>query len=188
VPVNVVNTAAHAVPITVTNTPSVTVANTPSVTVANTPSVTIANTPSVTVSNPVQLAGPVEVSGTVTVANQPSAGSPWWEVLGVTINVAGGVAGPPGSAVPPGKRRIITSISARWVCDSGHRALVQLFGNINLFLPGQYAYTFFGRDTYSVVTQVNIMQDPGTQWVPIIEGDGGTCQADFFVSGVQVPL
>jgi hypothetical protein len=170
VPVTVVNTAAHSVPTTVTNTPAVTVANTPSVTIANTPAVTVSGTP------------------TVTVANQPSAGTPYREVLGVQITGGGGVAGEPGLVVPAGKRRIVTTVSARWLCSHGSGALVQIFGEVGFFLPGNFLYTdAMGRDTYAMISQVNIMMSAGSQFVPIIESNGGICLADIFVTGHEVP-
>jgi hypothetical protein len=171
--------------------------------------VKVTNTPTVTVNNPatnpVPVAGTVQVSGTPTVelagtptvaltgtpsvliANPPSAGLVYAEVLGVTIDVNGGVAGEPGFAVPTGYRRIVTTVSARWFCDTGHRALLQIFGNTGLFLPGQFAYTdAMNRDTYAMVTPVNIVQTAGTRWVPIIESDGAYCFADIFLSGMYV--
>ena len=159
-----------AVPVKVTNTPTVTVDN--------------------TASNPLPIAGTVQVAGTptVVVANQPVSGTLYYEVLGVQISVNGSAVGAPGLPVPAGKRRIVTTVSARWACTAGHGALVQIFGNTGLFLPGQRAYTdSLGRDTYAMVSQVNISQGPGTQWVPIIESDGSTCLADIFVSGIEVP-
>jgi hypothetical protein len=129
---------------------------------------------------------PVRVTNTPTVTIEQ--GTLYYEVLGVQINVNGAVAGTPGVAVPAGKRRIITSVSARWACTAGHGALVQIFGDVTLFLPGQRAYTeAMGRDTYAMVSQVNIAQGPGTRWVPIIESDGSTCLADIFVSGIEIP-
>ena len=174
-----------AVPVKVTNAPTVTVGNLASnpvpivgtVQVSGTPTVELAGTPTVALTG----------TPTVVVANGPSAGFVYAEVLGVTINVNGGVAGPAGFAVPSGYRRIVTTVSARWACDTGRRALLQIFGNTGLFLPGRFAYTdSMGRDTYAMVTQVNILQLPGTQWVPIIESDGATCMADIFLSGVYI--
>jgi len=125
---------------------------------------------------------------TVNVANLPGGGTLYWEVLGVSINVPGGVAGTPGTVVPPGKRRIINTISARVVCPAGKSALLQVFGHVGIFLPTQFAYNdHMGRTAYAIVTSPNFVMPSGFQLTPIIESDGSDCQADIFLSGVEVP-
>jgi len=124
---------------------------------------------------------------TVNVANLPGGGTLYQEVLGVSINGSGGVPGAPGSVVPAGKRRIITTISARVACPSGQGALVQVFANVGIFLPMQFAYTEgLGRATYAMSGQYNFIMPAGSQMTPIIESHGGLCQADIFLSGVEM--
>jgi len=174
VPVTVLNTAAQPVPTTITNTPAVTVANpvqvTGSVQVTNTPSVIISGAP------------------TVTVASLPSGGTPYFEGLSADITVNGAVPGTRGTVVPPGKRRIVSTVSARWVCTHGHGAVLQLFTNVGLFLPGRFEYTdAINRDAYVSLTKTNLIVPSGFKFIPIIESDGSTCHADIYVAGVEVP-
>jgi hypothetical protein len=52
----------------------------------------------------------------------------------------------------------------------------------------QFAYNdSMGRSTYAMMSNLNFTMAPGSQMYPIIESDGSTCQADIFLSGVEVP-
>jgi len=184
--INVTNTAAHPIPTTVTNTPSVTI--------ANTPSVTIANTPSVTVSNPVQLAGPISFTGdiaisnvpTVLVGNQPGPGGFYNEVF-VISSGENDVPGAPGSVVPGGMRRIITSISANWICPVGHNAVVRLHSSTgSLFLPGQFVGSTIDGDSYVMLSQVNVPQRAGSAFQPLVTNTGAPCNVEIYLAGIEV--
>jgi len=141
-----------------------------SVNVVNTPTVNIGGTP------------------TVNVANLPGGGTLYQEVLGVQFAGNGAVSGTPSSAVPAGKRRIITTISARYACPTGERAAVTVFAGIQVFLPMQFTYTDgLGRDNYHMSGNFNFVMPAGSQMFPIIEKNvGGLCLTDVFLSGVEV--
>jgi hypothetical protein len=140
-----------------------------SVNVVNTPSVAISGTP------------------TVNVANLPGGGTRYQEGLGVSFSGNGAGSGVPSSAVPGGKRRIITAISARQVCPIGQGALVQVFANGAIFLPMQFTHNDGqGRATYAMAGQFNFIMTEGMQMTPIIETFGGLCQADIFLHGVEI--
>jgi hypothetical protein len=190
IPVTVVNTAAHPVPTTVTGTATVNVANIPSVTLEGVPAVNVASMPAVTLSG----TPGVNVSNTPTVfvANQAGAsgGLAYHEVLSVNISTGGAAAGAQGAAVPAGRRRVVTTVSGRYYCTVGHGALLQLFtGETSLFLAGTFTYSNGGSDVYGMVTQTNLVMEPGDRATPIIEtdGNGANCIAEIYLSGFEVP-
>jgi hypothetical protein len=137
-------------------------------------------------SNPVPVT--IDNMPTVNVAHIPAGGTLYQEVLGVTINVAGAVPGLPGSAVPAGKRRIITMISARTACPTGHAALLYVSAPLLIALPTQFVYNDnMGRANHAMTITMNFIMPPGSQLTPISEGDGSSCLGDVFLSGVEVP-
>lgn len=181
--VEVNNTTANPVPVTVTNPVQVS----GSVQVTNTPAVTISGTP------------------TVTVANQPGTGTLYSEPFTFSTGATGGgTAGPVGSTVPPGKRRTIHTVSATWTCASGKSALVSLdvnvapgspptggsvFGGLGfVYLPGQFAYSFpaASQDTFASSLSLNLIVPPNGFVQPIAASDfGANCFISIWVFGEE---
>lgn len=172
--VQVNNTPANPVPVTVTNPGG-------QVQVTNTPAVTISGTP------------------TVTVANQPGVGTLYSEVFSVSTGTSGGsIAATQGSTVPAGTWRTLSTASASWTCDKGKGALVQLFfgatfnngsvfgGQGNVFLPGQLMYGTASRDTYATTQSLNLAVPPQGSVTPIVSFDfNSNCQVTVWVFGVE---
>ena len=189
--VEVSNTAANPVPVTVTNTASVTVTNpvqvAGSVQVTNTPAVTISGTP------------------TVLVANQPGTGVGYSENFSLTTGATGGsTAGTAGTTVPIGKRRTIQTVSAAWTCATGKTAQVLLFvglpagvpNNGSVFggqgfvnVPGQFAYSSPGpQDTFTGTLSLNLTMPPQGTLTAIVNTDfNANCQVSIWVFGVEAP-
>ena len=187
--VQVNNTTANPVPVTVTNPGG---------------QVQVTNTPSVTVTNPVQVTGSVQVTNTptVTVANQPGVGTLYSEHFFVSTGASGGsIAATGGTAVPAGTRRTINTASASWSCDKGKSAMVQLslnatFNNGSVFggqgsvyLPGQLQVTttFSGsQDTYAGTQALNLTVPPQGSVTPIVTMDfNSNCFVTVWVFGVE---
>jgi hypothetical protein len=181
IPVNVTNTAAHPVPTTITNTPAV------------------------TVTNPVVIAGPVQVTGsvgltgaplviisgtpTVTVANQPEIGQPVFDLVQAHGDSPGDVTGAFGNAVPAGKRRIVTMMSANMFCPVGKNAFAAVFSPTGqFFLPLQplYTDTVLNKSVYVMTMQTNLTMLPGNQFYALVHSDGSGCLLTVTFSGTEV--
>ena len=185
VPVNVTNSAAHPVPTAITNNAAVTVTNG-------------AGSP-VPVSGQVQVSGSVGLTGapavtisgtpTVTVANQPGVGQPVFDTVQVRGDSPGDVTGAFGIAVPAGKRRIVTMMSANMFCPVGKNAFAAVYApTAQLFLPLQplYVDTVLDKSVYAMTMQTNFTMMAGNQFYPLLHSDGSGCLLSVTFSGTEV--
>ena len=165
-PVVVTNTASRPVPV------SGQVQVTGSVGLTGAPAVTISGTP------------------TVNVANQPAHGQPVFDSIQANGNAAGDVTGAPGSAVPAGKRRNVTMVSANMFCPVGKNAYAAVYTPTGqFFLPLQplYVDTVLNKSVYVMALQTNFTMLPGNQAYALVHSDGSGCLLTVAFSGTEVP-
>jgi hypothetical protein len=148
--------------------------------------VTVVNTPAQAV--PVTVTQPVVVTATqpvpVAVTNARWQATIYNEVLFFQVPNPS----PQGTTVPPGKRRIITSVAAEWWCPVGHTTYLVVTANAPLFLSAPKAFSDGTLDYFTSTLNLDYPVGAGQHIEVNARISDSNCAGNVFLSGYEVVL